>query len=585
MKKNKFKAALCFCTITALLLLTPMFIFGNDDATVLSTPSDIAQLMADSSSWDGSFILDSDIDMSEIPNQSPIGNSAVKFTGTFNGAGYTISGINITDSGPAGFFGVIENAAVLNLNLSGAVISTFENVSTTDNIAVGMLAGVVLSNSSIENCSVTGTVEGNGNEGGLIGKIYCSSGSVNVGDCLNYATITSPVGYTGGIVSSIDCTSTAEVGVNITGCVNYANISSFSQDDCRVGGICAFAKSSTGVVFETCKNEGVIIGTNSATSTSDAPFAAGIVGRIELLDSAGAYFSIIGSSNNSAISASYNAGGILGYSKGSASSTVESGIYKCKNTGTVTVNASSSTAKYSGGIVGGTDINLTVSECSNEGNILSQTTASKKVYAAGIIAYTNNKSELLGGTVINCANYASVSSASSNLKYAGGIIGMQFKYSLENCYNEGSVTATSSTYVGSISGCESGSLLCHDENCYAVLGTATKLIGTASDAYVTKTNVEFVDSDDKGLRGTYTDFDFYEIWIIKDGSPSLDTFTSSATGDIDGDGAVTQADLDLAVQHLSGYDILYRVNRFDLDNNGRINNRDMLLLRDIVLSN
>ena len=70
---------------------------------------------------------------------------------------------------------------------------------------------------------------------------------------------------------------------------------------------------------------------------------------------------------------------------------------------------------------------------------------------------------------------------------------------------------------------------------------------------------------------------------LGDGLPVLDCFTTAATGDVDADGIVNNADVTLAIRHLSGYDIEYRADRFDLTGDGRLNNRDAIeLIRMLV---
>lgn len=96
------------------------------------------------------------------------------FSGTFNGNGYTISGISLTNSsnvGPkGGLFNLAVNAEVTNLTLEGSVNS---------NRFIGGLAGRVMGNFSVTNCDIDMSLTLNNGAansvGGVIGQ--CGSGS------------------------------------------------------------------------------------------------------------------------------------------------------------------------------------------------------------------------------------------------------------------------------------------------------------------------------------------------------------------------------------------------------------------------
>ena len=95
----------------------------------LKTAEDVLNLMNDSSKWASAITLANDIDLSTYEGeltQAPIGNDAKKFTGTFDGQGYEISGINLVGTASStGFFGWIYDATVRNLTVSGTVTSDY----------------------------------------------------------------------------------------------------------------------------------------------------------------------------------------------------------------------------------------------------------------------------------------------------------------------------------------------------------------------------------------------------------------------------------------------------------------------------
>ena len=104
------------------------------------------------SGWvDGIFKLTADIDLSGSL-WTPIGVSGKPFKGTFYGEGYTISNISINDysnisSGSSGLFGYINNAKILDVNLSG----WYQNLATSGSYK-GTLVADMTGTSYIINC-------------------------------------------------------------------------------------------------------------------------------------------------------------------------------------------------------------------------------------------------------------------------------------------------------------------------------------------------------------------------------------------------------------------------------------------------
>ena len=106
------------------------------------------------------------------------------FSGIFDGAGNTISGITINESDgrDIGFFGYILGATIKNLTLA--------DCSFSGNMSVGSILGATYPtpNNLIENCHVTASVEINGDTyvGGIVG--YIDAGTVK--DCTCAAEVT-----------------------------------------------------------------------------------------------------------------------------------------------------------------------------------------------------------------------------------------------------------------------------------------------------------------------------------------------------------------------------------------------------------
>ena len=162
----------------------------ESDGTYTVTSADglmnVAELV-NGGKTDINITLDTDIDLTG-KNWTPIGTSfSNKYTGTFDGGGHTIKGLTVTTYDKyAGLFGW--------LNSAGTVKNVvMEGVQITSNHSSGFAGGVVGNSwGTIENCSVSGSVNGEVYVGGVVGKqtsgsmTGCSSsatvkGTVNVG--------------------------------------------------------------------------------------------------------------------------------------------------------------------------------------------------------------------------------------------------------------------------------------------------------------------------------------------------------------------------------------------------------------------
>ena len=162
---------------------------AEEDGTVVISTTEEFQEVAQACSLDTwsqgkTIVLDADISL-ENTEYLPIPT----FGGTFDGKGYTISGLTITNSvTPAGLFGVLQETGVVkNLNVSGDVSPS------GDADVVGGIAGE--NNGTIENCTYTGSVSGKQNTGGIAG-INGTTG--NIKKCNVSGTI-SGENMTGGI--------------------------------------------------------------------------------------------------------------------------------------------------------------------------------------------------------------------------------------------------------------------------------------------------------------------------------------------------------------------------------------------------
>lgn len=135
---------------------------------------------------------DVDLNDSDCPIKIPLGTMEVPFRGTFDGQGYTITGVNLdSDTDFQGIFGYTDGATIKNLNVEGTKI---KNTNTSSSTATGGLAGYT-NNTLISNCHVTYTEKieaAYDNVGGLVGyangtRIVNSSARAEVKAVHNYA--------------------------------------------------------------------------------------------------------------------------------------------------------------------------------------------------------------------------------------------------------------------------------------------------------------------------------------------------------------------------------------------------------------
>lgn len=108
------------------------------------------------------FKLTANIDLNNEPNWTPIGKSGLPFQGTFDGYGYQITNLKISNGGQyAGLFGYTKGAVIKNCNVTGEI----NGYNYT-----GGIVGSANVNTKIRNCSFQGNVEGNGEKrGGIVG--------------------------------------------------------------------------------------------------------------------------------------------------------------------------------------------------------------------------------------------------------------------------------------------------------------------------------------------------------------------------------------------------------------------------------
>lgn len=316
----------------------------------ISTAAQLAKLAEDvnagKSYTSGTFTLTADIDLN---NQqfTPIGIYSKPFTGTFDGAGYTIKNATISGSDAsviwAGLFGCVNGGTVQDFTLDNIRVTNTSTASSgtdseqaTSGAAVGILGtgkgGTVDKVIVLDTCSVSGVYR----TGGIVGSSRDTNSTIS--NCVNRATVTGSGNYTGGIVGAahnVTSASATATGTYVISCVNYGTVTGASE----VGGIVGYADRAS---INSCTNHGAVTGTGNYGTGGilgcDIHNYSGLASIItSLRPTKGS--SITNCTNAGTVTAP-RAGGILGSfvvapSKNQPSSTIYSTISECTNTGAV----------------------------------------------------------------------------------------------------------------------------------------------------------------------------------------------------------------------------------------------------------
>ena len=271
------------CAAASVIFASP---YCLAQSTAISTPSDLYLVSANLA---GDFHLTNDIDLSGSVH-TPLGDLTTPFTGTFDGNGYTISGVQINECPdptdfPAifafwsadfvGFFGVTDGATIRDLHLQKLWVAGDE--------FVGALVGQAR-DTLFERCSAEGSVYGRQQVGGLLGfagncDAVNSWTHVNVDVC-EASLFFDPGKWQGGFVGhlhpyrfpGLDPSNTGD-GSTVTNCYALGDV----RGDYVTGG---FAGNFHGSVGRDCFATGDVTSINS--------FTGGFAGYIQVEPGIGA---------------------------------------------------------------------------------------------------------------------------------------------------------------------------------------------------------------------------------------------------------------------------------------------------------
>ena len=287
-------------------------------------------------------------------NWTTVGTETEPFKGTFDGKGYTITGLTIptSDNEYMGFIGMLDGGTVKNVK--------FASVSVNGKDDVGTAVGRIINGGIVSGVQVLGgTVSGAKRVGGVVGSIKVSG---TVSDCTNAAVVTANDRNAGGIVGSAYYTATGQQ-MYITNCVNNGAVTAS-------GGVCG------GIVSLSAAN----VSGNTNTAAVKGTEVGGIVGEQK------SYGSVTNNTNSGAVmntggNAAYGAGGIIGWLRYHGRS--EANAYPVSEIISVTGN------KNSGSVTGGNDAGGIVGTVYNSAVIMNNkntaTSFSAATFAAGIV--------------------------------------------------------------------------------------------------------------------------------------------------------------------------------------------------------
>ena len=286
-------------------------------------------------------------------NWTTVGTETEPFKGTFDGKGYTITGLNIptNDNEYVGLIGILDGGTVKNVK--------FASVSVTGKNDVGTAVGRIINGGTVSGVQVLGgTVSGAKRVGGVVGSIKAKG---TVSDCTNAAGVAANDRNAGGIVGSAYYTETGKQ-MYITNCVNNGAVTA--------SGVCG------GIVSLSAAN----VSGNTNTAAVKGTEVGGIVGEQK------SYGSVTNNTNSGAVTntggnAAYGAGGIIGWLRYHGTS--EASAYEVSDIISVTGN------KNSGSVTGGNDAGGIVGAVYNSAVIMNNkntaTSFSAATFAAGIV--------------------------------------------------------------------------------------------------------------------------------------------------------------------------------------------------------
>ncbi len=370
-----------------------------------------------------------------------IGTSGTPFAGSFDGKGYTISGMFIGALGapvPAGYQGLFGNISgtVKNLNVTGEIFAKGDYAGGVVGYSAGVLENLTFAAPSSDAFGDEGEGDGDGEVPGIVSSTGNYVGGVagyafgTLKDCANYGTV-SGGDYVGGVVGATKAGTsfTSSLPASEFFTANYGAVSGKNEVGGILGGVPGdvfLENGSDRIIFTRIVNDGAVTGTGQFVggffggstaafagtvdcvnygNVTGASYVGGFAGALRALYTTGTTGDNI---NNSDVSASGQyVGGAVGYTTGhnyrrvseQQSQILERVNFEyVGNTGDV-----SGTGKV-GGLIGCLDGAFTpvVQFCWSTGDVTGESNSDD---VAGLVGFTARKSSVsksyVTGKVVN----------------------------------------------------------------------------------------------------------------------------------------------------------------------------------------
>jgi uncharacterized repeat protein (TIGR02543 family) len=319
---------------------------------------------------------------------TPIGKNNAPICGTFDGAGYTISGMEVdtTNRMYAGLFGNVSSGTLTDVTVSGTVTDTMTNYDR--DMFIGGLAGYTL-DTNISNCTadvdLTATQEKTGEVkiGGLVGRVDASSAACGITASSSTGTVT-------------------------------ATISSAGLGSINAGGLCGVTKGSSSYA--------VTVTDSYATGSVDAENLCTVTDNGHQINTGG----LVGKQNYASINNCYATGDVTSWSLAN--------IQRCGGLAGYILNDSSVSNAYASGAI------LPLSALSN----------SEATYAGSFAGYFES-GEISNGYYLYSSSYASIGSkdAAATVTSLTGLTAEQLSndMAVTSTYTEGTSSYTDNSIL------------------------------------------------------------------------------------------------------------------------------------------
>ncbi len=436
----------------------------------------------------GNYTLGNSIDLGDEP-WTPL----PWFSGTFDGAGYSIDGmkINAAAGDYSGLFSGLYNGHVYNLHLYGVNV----DISCKEGfMAIGSFCGALNNGSSLTNCSVSGTVRATstpGNQNLFVGGLAGFSDHGYITDCFsdaNVAAVTPNNAHAGGLAGILksgearDSNAAGNVSVIQSGSNSGATLKAFGTlysdvtlaDNCNATGVVT-AQSTNGTAFAhgVARSKNSVNGAAVSAGTEDGNAWAcgyqegenGVNGETVLANASG-------TGNATAIGLDAVSGG---RNSGSVTARAISGnaqVYGCQNAGSDVTNSGTVIAESISGEANASGLRGQGSGCTNSGSV-SASSATGQALAIGVygcsgsqntgsVTVVSGKGKAIGQGITACTdstNYGNVDVTYEGIDNKKGQLSAQGLNGCTNCTNSGKVTGTvkASITMCTVTGASGGS--------------------------------------------------------------------------------------------------------------------------------